>query len=64
MPARQKSKSFGQNGQGATSPRTSVAQQHADWARLLHPDGPFIAVPVLAATFGQGLDTLADGRPI
>lgn len=36
----------------------SIAQQHAAWVRLLPTEGPFIAVPVLAAAFGQGLDTV------
>lgn len=36
----------------------SIAQQHAAWVRLLPTEGPFIAVPVLAAVFEQGLDTV------
>ncbi|WP_067453789.1 Eco57I restriction-modification methylase domain-containing protein [Actinomadura macra] len=36
----------------------SIAQQHATWVRLLPTEGPFIAVPVLTAVFGQGLDTV------
>ncbi|WP_030171217.1 Eco57I restriction-modification methylase domain-containing protein [Spirillospora albida] len=36
----------------------SIARQHAAWVRLLPTEGPFIAVPVLAAVFGQGLDTV------
>ncbi len=39
----------------------SAAQAHAEWVGLLRPDGPFIAVPVLAAVFSQGLDTIPDG---
>jgi hypothetical protein len=38
-----------------------VAQRHAEWLSLLRPDGPFIAVPVLADAFPQGLDTIPDG---
>jgi hypothetical protein len=38
-----------------------VAQRHAEWVGLLRPDGPFIAVPVLADAFPQGLDTVPDG---
>ncbi|WP_445518330.1 Eco57I restriction-modification methylase domain-containing protein [Streptomyces sp. NEAU-174] len=36
------------------------AEQHEDWLRLLRPDGPFIALPVLADVFPQGLDTVSD----
>ncbi|MGI5207891.1 Eco57I restriction-modification methylase domain-containing protein [Spirillospora sp. CA-108201] len=36
----------------------SIADQHAAWVRLLPTEGPFIAVPVLAAVFEQGLDTV------
>jgi hypothetical protein len=61
MPARPQSRTSKQNGRGVTSQRPSIAQQHADWVRLLHPDGPFIAVPVLTAAFPQGLDTIPDG---
>ncbi|MBD2829024.1 hypothetical protein ID875_13130 [Streptomyces globisporus] len=35
------------------------AEQHADWLRLLRPDGPFVALPVLTEVFPQGLDTVA-----
>ena len=38
----------------------SVAQVHAEWVGLLRADGPFIAVPVLADVFRQGLDTVPD----
>ncbi|MFJ9886312.1 Eco57I restriction-modification methylase domain-containing protein [Streptomyces sp. NPDC091287] len=34
------------------------AEQHAEWLRLLRPDGPFIALPVLTEAFPQGLDTV------
>ncbi|MGW0646367.1 Eco57I restriction-modification methylase domain-containing protein [Streptomyces badius] len=34
------------------------AEQHAEWLRLLRPDGPFIALPVLTEVFPQGLDTV------
>jgi hypothetical protein len=46
--------------QGGGRPR-SAAQVHAEWAGLLRPDGPFIAVPVLTAVYPQGLDTVPDG---
>ncbi|MFI0485768.1 Eco57I restriction-modification methylase domain-containing protein [Actinomadura sp. 9N215] len=36
----------------------SIAKEHAAWVRLLPAEGPFIAVPVLTAVFGQGLDTV------
>ncbi|WP_208876118.1 Eco57I restriction-modification methylase domain-containing protein [Streptomyces armeniacus] len=36
------------------------AEQHEEWLRLLRPDGPFIALPVLTETFPQGLDTVPD----
>ncbi|MFE2025275.1 type IIL restriction-modification enzyme MmeI [Streptomyces hygroscopicus] len=36
------------------------AEQHEDWLRLLRPDGPFIALPVLTEVFPQGLDTVPD----
>ena len=39
----------------------SVAARHAEWIRLVRPDGPFIALPVLAGVFAQGLDTVPDG---
>ena len=45
---------------GGRRPR-SAAQMHAEWAGLLRPDGPFIAVPVLATVFPQGLDAVPDG---
>ncbi len=39
---------------------TSIAQEHAEWVRLLRPDGPFISVPVLTEVFTQGLDAIPD----
>jgi hypothetical protein len=45
---------------GATGGHRSVAQGHAEWAGLLRADGPFVAVPVLAEAFPQGLDTVPD----
>ena len=47
--------------QRGTGRSASVAQRHAEWVGLLRPDGPFIAVPVLAGAFPQGLDTVPDG---
>ncbi|MEU1691398.1 DNA methyltransferase, partial [Streptomyces hirsutus] len=44
-------------------PKGSVptpAEQHADWLRLLRPDGPFVSLPVLVGAFPQGLDTVPD----
>lgn len=38
----------------------TIAQRHAEWSGLLRPDGPFIAVPVLAEAFPQYLDTVPD----
>ncbi|MFC5752600.1 Eco57I restriction-modification methylase domain-containing protein [Actinomadura rugatobispora] len=40
----------------------SITQQHAEWVRLLRPDGPFVSATVLASVFGQGLDTVP--RPV
>ncbi|MEU3329448.1 type IIL restriction-modification enzyme MmeI [Streptomyces albus] len=37
------------------------AEQHEEWLRLLRPDGPFLALPVLTEAFPQGLDTVPDG---
>jgi hypothetical protein len=45
---------------GAEGKPMSVAQRHAEWVGLLRPDGPFIAVPVLAEAFPQGLDMVPD----
>lgn len=44
-------------------PKGSVptpAEQHADWLRLLRPDGPFVSLPELVKAFPQGLDTVPD----
>lgn len=40
--------------------RQTVAEQHAEWLGLLRPDGPFLALPVLAEVLPQGLDTVPD----
>ena len=61
MPARQRSKSMRPNGPGFPAPRKPVAQQHAEWVGLLRPDGPFIAIPVLADVFNTGLDEVPAG---
>ncbi|MEV6981670.1 DNA methyltransferase [Sphaerisporangium sp. NPDC051017] len=39
-------------------PVVSVADQHADWLRLLRPDGPFLTVSVLSDAMEQGLDVV------
>ncbi|GAA1882129.1 Eco57I restriction-modification methylase domain-containing protein [Streptantibioticus ferralitis] len=36
------------------------AEQHEEWLRLLRPDGPFVALPLLTEVFPQGLDTVPD----
>ena len=41
-------------------PGQSPAEQHAEWLRLLRPDGPFLALPVLVEAFRNGLDTVPD----
>ncbi|MEH0420201.1 Eco57I restriction-modification methylase domain-containing protein [Streptomyces sp. B21-083] len=33
-------------------------EQHEEWLKLLRPDGPFIALPVLVEALPQGLDTV------
>jgi hypothetical protein len=44
-------------------PRTTVAGVHADWLRLVEPNGPFLTLPVLRRVWPNGLDHLdADGR--
>ncbi|MFC7387284.1 Eco57I restriction-modification methylase domain-containing protein [Sphaerisporangium rhizosphaerae] len=35
-----------------------MADQHADWLRLLRPDGPFLTVSVLSDVMEQGLDVV------
>jgi hypothetical protein len=47
---------------GRTAPGKplSVTARHAEWVRLVRPDGPFIALPVLTGAFPQGLDTVPD----
>jgi hypothetical protein len=61
MSPRPRSKSLRPNEGGFLAPRMSIAQQHAEWAGLLRPDGPFIAIPVLAEALPQGLDTVPAG---
>lgn len=39
-------------------PRTSVAGVHADWLRLVEPNGPFLTLPVLRRVWPNGLDHL------
>lgn len=39
-------------------PRPPAIEQHAEWVNLLRPDGPFIALSVLAETMEQGLETV------
>ena len=38
----------------------TISQRHAEWAGMLRPDGPFIAVPQLTEAFPQYLDVIAD----
>jgi Eco57I restriction-modification methylase/MmeI, target recognition domain len=59
MPPRRNSK-ITQNGSGFPAKPKTIAQRHAEWSGLLRPDGPFIAVPVLAEAFPQYLDTIPD----
>jgi hypothetical protein len=62
MPPRRSSRAFkGQNGPANSPKPKTIAQRHAEWAGLLRPDGPFIAVPVLAGAFNSYLDTIPDG---
>ena len=44
-------------GRAAAGKPMSVTARHAEWIRLVRPDGPFIALPVLTDVFAQGLDT-------
>jgi len=39
-------------------PRTTVAGGHADWLRLVEPNGPFLTLPVLRRVWPNGLDHL------
>jgi hypothetical protein len=48
------------NGPGPHAKPKTISQRHAEWSGLLRPDGPFIAVPVLAEAFPQYLDTIPD----
>ena len=34
----------------------NMSSHHAEWMALLEPTGPFLSIPVLQATFPQGLD--------
>ncbi|GAA4539812.1 Eco57I restriction-modification methylase domain-containing protein [Amycolatopsis samaneae] len=36
----------------------SVAEQHAEWLSLVRPEGPFLALPVLADALPQGLEEI------
>ena len=60
MPPRRSSQSIRPNGRGVPAPAKTISQRHAEWVGLLRPDGPFIAVPVLAEAFPQYLDTIPD----
>jgi hypothetical protein len=43
--------------------RSAVAGVHADWLRLVEPNGPFLTLPVLRRVWPNGLDHLdADAR--
>ncbi len=43
--------------------RSSIAGTHADWLRLVEPNGPFLTLPVLRRVWPNGLDHLdADAR--
>ncbi|MGH3298973.1 MAG: Eco57I restriction-modification methylase domain-containing protein, partial [Trebonia sp.] len=59
MPPR-RSKPIIPNGSGFHAKPKTISQRHAEWSGLLRPDGPFIAVPVLAEAFPQYLDTIPD----
>lgn len=39
----------------------SVAKQHQEWLQLLEVSGPFLAMPVIARTFPQGLERVDPG---
>lgn len=41
--------------------RRDAVRAHADWLLLVEPSGPFLSVPVLAATFPHGTERLPDG---
>ncbi|MBB6172997.1 hypothetical protein HNR23_003057 [Nocardiopsis mwathae] len=43
-------------------PQQSPAEQHAEWLRLLAPDGPFLSVDVLVEAFGAGLPVVGKER--
>ena len=48
---------------GRRRPRITVAGVHADWLRLVEPNGPFLTLPVLRRVWPNGLDHLdADAR--
>jgi hypothetical protein len=46
----------------ARVPRLSVASIHADWLRLVEPNGPFLTVPVLRRVWPNGLDHVDTDR--
>ena len=54
------SKTITPNGPSFHAKPKTISQRHAEWSGLLRPDGPFIAVPVLAEAFPQYLDTIPD----
>jgi hypothetical protein len=58
MPARRRSKPISPNGRGFAAQEKTIAQRHAEWVGMLRPEGPFIAVPQLAAAFPQYLDVI------
>lgn len=39
----------------------SLAKQHQEWLQLLEVSGPFLAMPVIARTFPQGLERIDSG---
>lgn len=43
---------------GTRIPQQTPADQHAEWLRLVAPDGPFLSVDVLTQAFPHGLDSV------
>lgn len=43
---------------GTRIPQQTPADQHAEWLRLVAPDGPFLSVDVLTQVFPHGLDSV------
>lgn len=43
-------------------PQPKPAEQHAEWLRLLAPDGPFLSTDVLTAAFPQGLPEITTAQ--